>query len=351
MSEDKEPDSSASLGLPSFERDAVNVLFVSAGRRVELVRAFKRAYATLGLAWRVIAVDADPLAPALHEADRSWIVPLSSETAFIPTLADICAIEDVALVFPLIDPDILILAQHRQRLERNGTRVVVVPEKASKVTADKLLTFQFFQELGIPTPMCWSAEEAKSASLDFPLFIKPRYGSAGEHAFEIRNRRELDFFLEYVPTPIIQECLPGPEITSDVVCDLRGTIVAVVSRRRIAVRGGEVSKGVTVYDADIANYCVVIAKALEAIGPITVQCLLRQGQPNFTEVNPRFGGGFPLALAAGADAPQWLLASAAGIPVNSPPMGTYQKGLHVARFDESFFLRKQDLDRLESHRL
>jgi carbamoyl-phosphate synthase large subunit len=341
--------------MSNLSRQAVNVLFVSAGRRVELLRAFRRSYSSLELSGNILAVDADPLAPALHEADRSWIVPHSSNDTFIPLLAEICQQENVALVFPLIDPDILILSRHRHDLEQNGTRVVVVPRRASELTADKLLTFDFFKQLGIPTPMCWSMEQLTNETLeglDFPLFIKPRFGSAGEHSYKVCNSREMNFFLDYVPTPVIQEFLPGPEITSDVVCDLNGEVVGVLSRRRIAVRAGEVSKGVTTYDPGIADVCVLIARSLEAIGPITIQCILRDdGEPFFTEVNARFGGGFPLALAAGIDAPAWLLASAAGMRIDAPPIGTYKRDLHMTRFDDSFFLGKEHLDRLEGNRL
>jgi carbamoyl-phosphate synthase large subunit len=332
-----------------MERE-INVLFTSAGRRVELLRAFKRSYAELGLPGRIVAIDADPLAPALQTADRAWIVPPSSEPTFIPDLAEICRREHVALVFPLIDPDIVILARHIAELERIGTRVVVVPKEASEITADKLLTYELFRGLGLPTAQCWSAQELDPAGLQYPVFIKPRFGSAGDNSFKIRNERELSFFLEYVPTPIVQEFLPGPEITSDVVCDLEGSVLAVVSRRRIAVRAGEVVRGVSVFDAQIADSCILIAKALKAVGPITIQCMLNDGQPYFTEINARFGGGCPLAFAVGADAPKWLLAIAAGLPIDTPPIGTYENDVYLTRCDDSLFLRKSDLDSVRSSR-
>ena len=166
----------------------------------------------------------------------------------------------------------------------------------------------------------------------------------------IRNERELNFFLDYLPDPIVEEYLPGPEITNDVVCDLEGNVLAVVCRRRIEVRSGEVSKGVTLYDPEIADYCVRIAKGLQAVGPITVQCLLREGRPYFTEVNPRFGGGLPLAIAAGVPVSRWLLATASGQSVEVPPLGTYTTGLHMTRFDDSFFLSDRDLAGVETIR-
>jgi carbamoyl-phosphate synthase large subunit len=202
--------------------------------------------------------------------------------------------------------------------------------------------------VGVPTPTTWHPNEVTPAALAYPVFVKPRSGSASKGAAAARDERELSYFLEYVPDPIVQAYLPGPEITNDVLCDLYGNVLSVVSRQRIEVREGEVAKGVTVYDPEITESCVRIAKGLEAIGPITVQCLLSgEGRPHFTEVNPRFGGGLPLAIAAGVPIPQLFLAVAAGRGVDVPPLGSYTIGLHMTRFDGSLFLSKEELDAVE----
>ncbi|MGD0175173.1 MAG: ATP-grasp domain-containing protein, partial [Anaerolineales bacterium] len=178
------------------------------------------------------------------------------------------------------------------------------------------------------------------------LFIKPRRGSAGQGAFRVENERQLEFFLTYVEDPIIQECLPGPEITSDTICSAGGEVWAVVSRRRIEIRAGEVAKGVTVWDERIARGCVEAAKGIQAAGPITVQCILRDGEPFFTEINARFGGGCPLGIAAGANSPKWYLAEAAEIPLKIPAMGKYKQGLSMTRYDESFFLPEDKIRKI-----
>jgi carbamoyl-phosphate synthase large subunit len=125
-----------------------------------------------------------------------------------------------------------------------------------------------------------------------------------------------------------------------VICNAQGEVWAVVSRRRIEIRAGEVAKGVTVWDETIAHQCITAAKGIRAAGPVTVQCILRDGKPFFTEINARFGGGCPLGIAAGANSPKWYLAEAAGIKVKIPPMGEYQKDLYLTRFDESFFVEE-----------
>ncbi|MCZ7667705.1 MAG: ATP-grasp domain-containing protein [Chloroflexi bacterium] len=112
----------------------------------------------------------------------------------------------------------------------------------------------------------------------------------------------------------------------------------MVSRQRIEVRWSEVAKGVTIHNPEIEAACAQIAAALPAIGPITVQCMMKEGVPYFTEINARLGGGVPLGIAAGVDTPRYLLAQAAGLDVAAPPLGSYQTGLHLTRFDDSFFL-------------
>ncbi|MCI0438836.1 MAG: ATP-grasp domain-containing protein, partial [Chloroflexi bacterium] len=253
--------------------------------------------------------------------------------------------------FPLIDPDIPVLSRNAEALAEVGARAAVVPPEAVAIASDKWLTLQLFQRLGVPAPPSWLPGEGQDYGVEYPLFIKPRNGSAGKLAFKVNDERELAFFSEYVPNPIIQECLSGPEITSDVICDLDSNVLAVVSRQRIQVRGGEAAKSVTIYDERIINYCGRIVKALRAIGPITVQCMMQDGQPFFTEINARFGGGAPLGIAAGVPYAHWYVAMAARKPLNVPPTGSYKVGVYLTRFDDSFFLTQEDYARIEGRRI
>jgi carbamoyl-phosphate synthase large subunit len=329
----------------------MNVLFCSVGRRVELLRAFRQAYQVLQLTGSIVAVDVDPLAPGLQLADHPYLVPRLNSADYIPALIEICRREQIDVIFPLIDPDIPVLAQYRREIEATGARVAVASREVAAKTNDKWLTAQFFQHLGLRTPRSWLPEDQGLMDAEYPLFIKPRGGSAAQNAYKVHTASELNFFIHYVPEPIVEEYLPGPEITSDVICDLESEVLAVVSRQRIEVRWGEVAKGVTVYDQTIVEACVKIAHALPAVGPITVQCMLKNGVPYFTEINARLGGGVPLGIAAGVDSPRWLLARMARLPVEIPPLGTYQTGLYLTRFDESFFLTADEREQMASHRL
>jgi len=335
-------------GAPAATLRDVNVLFTSAGRRVELVRSFRAAYRKVGIAGRIVAVDVDPLATALRLADRSYLVPRLDSPQYVPALAEILRRERVDVVFPLIDPDVPVLAAHRQTLEATGARLAVVSPEAAAICADKWRTHQFLRDLGLPTAEAWLPGQLEAVRPEYPLFIKPRFGSASQHTFKVNDRRQLTFFSTYVPQPIIEEFLPGPEITNDVVCDLEGNVLAVVSQERIRVRSGEVLVGKTIHDPVITEGCLRIAEALPAVGPITVQCMMSGSAPRFTEINARVGGGVPLAIAAGADWPAWLLARWAGAAVDVPPLGSYHGGLYLSRFDDSLFLTEAEREQMES---
>jgi carbamoyl-phosphate synthase large subunit len=316
----------------------LNLLFTSAGRRVELLRLFREAFRELNVEGRILATDISRLAPSLSVTDKYFLTPRFDHPDYVPELEKICRGEKIDLVIPLIDPDILILAQNKERLESTGARLAVVDAPAAEITRDKWLTYQFFLDAGVPVPASWTRLELKN--LQFPLFVKPRSGSASHHTFKINNWEEATFFSNFITDPIFQEFLPGPEITTDVVTSLDGELLGLVSRQRIEVRGGEVSKGITVRNEEILDWCRKIAELLPAKGPITIQCLMKEGKPYFTEINARFGGGLPLGVAAGMNAPLVLLKSILGDYGKPDPATSYEVGLYITRCDQSFFLRE-----------
>jgi carbamoyl-phosphate synthase large subunit len=275
------------------------------------------------------------------------LVPRVDDPAFVPALIEICRRESVSLVFPLIDPAIPVLAGRQDEFGAVGARLAVVPPETAERTRDKWKFNEWLNSAGVAAPPTWLPENLP-ADPTFPLFVKPRHGSAGKQSYRVESAEELAFYLPRVELPLVQPFIAGPEVTNDVFCGLDGEVWAVVSRRRIEVRWGEVHKGVTIRDTSLLETCARMARALGAIGPITIQCMLQAGRPLFTEVNARFAGGMPLAVAAGVPAPLWYLQQAAGQPVAVPPLGTYREGVYLTRYDESFFLEGTGYEPLAS---
>ena len=319
----------------------VNILFTSIGRRVELINSWKKAYADLGINGEIIGTDIDPLAAASNFVDSFHIVPNSNHKDFISSIQDICNEKDINLVFPLNDHDLGPLSAGKSLLEQNGRIVVVCNRKTIKISTDKLKTYEFFTDVGIKTPKTWKPNEKNES--DFPLLIKPRYGSASQNVFKVNNQDELNFYISRIPDPIIQQFINGPEITTDVICDFKGSILGIVNRERLEVRLGEVAKGKTTFDKNVNDNCKNIIENLDIVGPITVQCILKEKDAYFIEINARFGGGAPLGFAAGVKSPHWYLSIASGIELNLPQIGSYKKNLYLSRYDNSLFIDEEKI--------
>lgn len=315
------------------------VLLSSSGRRVELLRSFLRAFDEVGEGTLVLT-DADPLVPtfrACRDVDRSHVVPRVSAGEYVDAMLEICREDRVDVIFPLIDPDIAALVPYAGQFNAVGTCLAIPAEDGVMTARDKWLTARHFAELGLRTPDTWLG--APPTDVPYPLFIKPRFGSASQSAFPVRSKTELDFFLNYVPDPLVQQLIRGREVTTDVFSDLQGRVIGAVCRERLQTRAGEVSRAVTIHNEQIASACVRVATKIRAIGAINIQCILADDGPVFTEINARFGGGAPLAFAAGVRYPELLLRSMHGEAVQVVGWNEYQAGLVMSRYDDSFFFR------------
>ena len=280
------------------------------------------------------------------------LVPRYDDPNFVEAIQQIVDHHEVSIVLPLIDPDIPILSQHKASLpQAAANKYAVVSPAAAAIGGDKWQTFHFFKDIGLPTPESWIAEDFAGATAELPRFVKPRRGSAAKNAFRADTLEELDFFKNYVPDAIVQECLTGPEVTVDVVCGPRSEILATAARQRISVRDGEVMQGVTVDAPEITAGAVAVARALEACGPITVQCMLHHQRPYFLEINARLGGGIPLASAAGVQVPELIIAGFSCPERLTDCSNQLEIGKYVTRFDNAFFLNDSQLDSLKRSRL
>lgn len=320
-----------------------NILFTSAGRRVSLVRSFRTALDSLGLQGTLVTADLQKNAPAPFVADVRELVPRVTNPAYIPTLLDICRRHSIHLLVPLIDTELHLLAPHRQSFAEIGVTLLVSSEEVNHLTLDKRSTHDFFCNTGIPTPAILDPSAIlASVAPSYPYLLKPAQGSSSTGVTKIRNEEELRFFLSYVPNPIVQELIRGKEYTLDILVDFSGKVRCVVPRLRIETRAGEVSKGMTVNNPAIIAAGKKVAEALPgALGCITAQCFLTpEGEIVFIEINPRFGGGFPLACAAGADFPKWIIQM---VRKETPEISLdgWQDGLVMLRYDEAIFVTKE----------
>jgi carbamoyl-phosphate synthase large subunit len=299
------------------------VLFTCAGQRVDIVTAFGRAGAF------TVAADADPLAPALYHADRHAIVPRVDDPEYLPALRRLVDDHEVRLIVPLTDLDQLLLARWGKEL---GALVLLPTADTVERVNDKYLAHTFFEANGIASPPSWLPGDVPEDAR-YPLLVKPRVGFGSRHIYEARNRQELDLFMRYTPADsfVQQRCL-GEEFSIDVLCDLEGRCLNAIPRTMIQSKGGESIKGMTVKDWDLIRYGAHVAETLALAGPANIQCFREEdGRHEVTDVNPRFGGAFPLPTAAGSRYPELAMALANG-ERPEPRLGEFREGVVMTRF-------------------
>jgi carbamoyl-phosphate synthase large subunit len=314
------------------------VLFTCAGQRVDVVTAFARAGA------RTVAVDANQLAPAIYHADVHAIVPRIDDPDYLPALQALIRKHDVRLVVPLTDLDQILLAEHRDELEA----VVLLPEaEVVRRIADKYLAHHFFQERGIPSPPSW-LPDGLPPDLSFPVLVKARFGFGSRHIYRAVDREQLEFFVGYSPVDsFVQRVCPGEEFSIDVFCDLDGRCLNSIPRTMIESKGGESIKGMTIKDTELIEFGRLVAEELGIRGPANVQCFrVAPDRHEVTDVNPRFGGAFPLPRAAGSRYPELALALARG-ERPEPRLGDFRAGIVMTRFFSHLSLSAADDGTLE----
>jgi len=319
------------------------VLFTCIGRRVSLLEAFREAARRLRLGVRFCGTDVTALAPALHRCDEAFVVEPTTHPRYVARLLSIVEDRRVRLVVPTTDLDLRVLARQRSRFERLGCRVLVSDRDVIDICRDKRQTSRFLRQHGFDGPRTLTVRSALAADrkkqLTWPCLLKPADGSAAKGQVLVRNRKELLFFAKRVPNAICQEWLEGTEYTCDVYVDFERRVRCVVPRRRIEVRSGEVSKAQVAKAPRIMEAAADLVRKLRAgPGVITVQLFVtKEDAIKVIEVNPRFGGGAPLAIEAGADFPKWILQELAGKRPRIAFDG-FQDRLIMLRYDSEVWL-------------
>ena len=320
-------------------RRTLTILISSAGRRVGLMECFRADAAELGIDLDIIATDIRPdISPACHLADAAFPVPPCAADDFVDSVHSICFSNAVELVVPTIDPELDLLSRHRNRFAEIGTQLAVSSPDLVRLASDKLETIHFLAAAGIPVPRtaAFKSETFDSADWKWPLILKPKVGSASKGAMVVscpESVRGIEFAEEY----IVQEYMRGEEYTVNVFFDRQERLCCAIPHLRHEVRAGEVSKGTTRHHARLER----IANRLGSILPSPRGVLCFQAiagddeRIGVFEINARFGGGYPLAHAAGARFSQWLLQEAAGLPCTAN--NDWRDGVTMLRYDAAVF--------------
>ncbi len=326
----------------------MKILFTSIGRRVELVQAFRKAAQKLDVDLHIIGADLTNSAPALQFCDQTEIVCRIADERYLPMLLEICERERVDCLIPTIDTDLLLLARNKSRFEQIGTKVLIAaPDKVS-ICRDKNYTADYFISLGLKSPQPVNSIEKYEQALqagktNFPAFIKPKDGSSSVNAYKVDNLSDLKMYAERIEDYIIQPYISGREYTIDIFCDMEGNPIYITPRERLAVRAGEVLKTRIAQDGVMIAEMKTLVADFKPSGQITVQLIQDEctGDNYYIEINPRFGGGAPLSIKAGADSAEALLRLLAGEQLSYMPHAA-RDGAIYCRFDQSVCVNEED---------
>jgi carbamoyl-phosphate synthase large subunit len=277
--------------------------------------------------------DAGEASPTRFEADGIVELPLVDDPAYRDTLIEVCRREQVRALLPLTDLDPVTLATAAPELAVVGTSVFLPEPHVALGCQDKWECHLMLLAAGLPSPPTWLAGSVDPVDLPYPMLLKPRLGFAARHIYRAANPEELAFFERYSPLEsVYQQALDGTEFSTDTLGDLEGRALGAIPRSMMQAKGGEQVKGESLDDPQLVELAVRTVETLGLRGPSCIQCFRKDGQiQGITDINTRFGGAFPLPLAAGGGYPELIVRMAAG---EQPPsrVGTHLAGVVMTRY-------------------
>lgn len=314
----------------------MNLLILSAGTRDKVVQYFKRE---IGNSGRVIATDCSNLAPAIYDADKFYMVSRITELGYLDSILDICKKEEIDAVFSLIDPELSLLAKEKERFLEIGTTPIVSDYDLVETCFNKFSMYQLFQKMGIPTAKCYLSKKefykAKSeGEVSYPVFVKPVCGSASLHINKVSSDEEIEGLFHMYHDLMIQEFMDGTEYGADVYIDMiSGKVTSLFVKEKIKMRAGETDKSVSIQDKGLFHMICEFAESAGFRGMIDIDIFKINGRYYFSEVNPRFGGGYPHAYECGVNFPKQIMNNLAG-KKNEVCIGNYKTGICMMKYNE-----------------
>ncbi|MCR2822003.1 ATP-grasp domain-containing protein [Lederbergia panacisoli] len=319
----------------------MNILICSAGRRVRLVQYFKEELQKIN--GRIIAVDCDVTAPALSYADSFEVVPRISHPNYIQHIKEICAKYDIKAILSLIDPELSLLARYKKEFKKEGITIVVSNKDVVDICFDKYSTYQFLKEHDIPSVKTYVErekvmEDLMDGTLNFPLIIKPRNGSASLGISKVNTVKELEFFWNNNEELVVQPFINAEEYGVDCFIDLiSGVTTNIFTKRKVAMRAGETDKSVAINDQELKQLIQKLISALKPAGPIDVDCFKTGEGFVVSEINPRFGGGYLHAHEMGQNFVENIINNLMG-KLNSINEEPYGEGTILVKYDHFIIL-------------
>lgn len=319
----------------------INILILSVGTRNKIVQYFKKALINengekIG---KVIATDASKYSPAIYDADKFYIVPRINETGYLEKILDICKKEKIDAVLSLIDPELNILANNKSKFNELGVTIVGSEKEQCDISLDKDRMYKWLVENEFNTAKSYTNKtefykDVELNKINFPVFVKPISGSASISINKVYDRETIDLLFEREDNLMIQEFLDGQELGVDVYIDLiSGEIVSIFAKRKLVMRAGETDKAVSFKDIKLFDLVKDFVNKFGYKGQIDIDIFDVNGKYYISEVNPRFGGGYPHAYECGVDHMKLIINNIKG-NTNKENIGKYKENMSMMKYVE-----------------
>lgn len=314
----------------------MNILILSAGTRNKVVQYFKKEIADRG---KVIATDCSNLAPAVYDADAFYLVPRITAPDYLDVILDICRKEKITGVFSLIDPELSMLAKEREKFLAVGSTPIISDYDLVETCFDKYRMYELLRGMEIPTGKCYIDKEAffrgvEAGEVSYPVFVKPVRGSASLNINQVGSPEEINMLFGLYDDLMIQEYMDGQEYGADVYVDMvSGKCTSVFVKKKIKMRAGETDKSVSVKDEALFEMLRKFSEECGFRGMIDIDIFKIDGVYYISEVNPRFGGGYPHAYACGVNMPAAVLRNLEG-QENEVRIGEYPANVCMMKYNE-----------------
>ncbi len=320
----------------------MNILITSAGTRNKVVQYFKNEFREIG---KVIATDMNDLAPAIYEADNYYLVPRIDTPNYIDKLLGICKKEKIDCLFALIDPELSLIAKNKDKFLEIGVKPLISNYDAVELAFDKYEMFKYLNSNGYKCAKSYidKAEfykDLESGKISFPVFVKPYKGSASININKVSSKEEINTLFDVYDDLLIQEFLDGQEIGADVYVDpISKKVVSIFTKEKIKMRAGETDKARSFKDEKLFD---LITDLVEKIGyeyMIDMDIFKVGNDYYISEINPRFGGGYPHAYECGVNFPRLIINSMNG-KKNKNEIGNYEENIYMMKYNEIKIISK-----------
>ena len=314
----------------------MNILILSCGTRDKVVQYFREAFGKEG---RVITTDCNPYAPALYEGDAHYIVPRMTAHGYIDVIFDICKKEQITGVLSLIDPELSFIAKYKEEFAALGVTVIGSSYELCERTLNKWEMYLWMKEHGYPCAKSYIDLEAffeavEKGEVTYPVFVKPMKGSASLQISKAEDKETVEFLFRHGEHMMIQEYMTGQEIGADCYIDLISKeVVSIFTKKKLVMRAGETDKAISFMDEELMKQIEKFVLENGFAGQIDIDIFEKDGIFYFSEVNPRFGGGYPHAYACGADHMTLIKNNLFG-KINERKIGDYAVNKVMMKYNE-----------------